>query len=91
MEAASVAYKYRLFTLGSIRLVARCEVHCWTNKRGELVAVMGVIFAVSWCSLLAHPFSWCFDQYVYTVFASITAHDYHLYLLHSTNQLFTRC
>ena len=35
MEAASVAYKYRLFTLGSIRLVARCEVHCWTNKRGE--------------------------------------------------------
>eukprot|EP00598_Pedospumella_elongata_P000025 CAMPEP_0185016672 /NCGR_PEP_ID=MMETSP1098-20130426/100494_1 /TAXON_ID=89044 /ORGANISM="Spumella elongata, Strain CCAP 955/1" /LENGTH=563 /DNA_ID=CAMNT_0027545891 /DNA_START=52 /DNA_END=1743 /DNA_ORIENTATION=- len=35
MEAASVAYKYRLFTLGNIRLVARCEVHCWTNKRGE--------------------------------------------------------
>ena len=34
MEAASVAYKYRLFTLGNIRLVARCEVHCWTNKRG---------------------------------------------------------
>jgi hypothetical protein len=35
VEAASVAYKYRLFSLGSIRLVARCEVHCWTNKRGE--------------------------------------------------------
>ena len=32
MEAASVAYKYRLFTLGNIRLVARCEVHCWTNR-----------------------------------------------------------
>ena len=35
VEAASVAYKYRLFSLGSIRLVARREVHCWTNKRGE--------------------------------------------------------
>jgi hypothetical protein len=35
MEPASVQYKYRLFTLGSIRLVARCEVHCWVSKRGE--------------------------------------------------------
>lgn len=35
MEAASVAYKYRLFQLGNIKLVARCEVHCWINKRGE--------------------------------------------------------
>lgn len=35
MEMASVVYKYRRFTLGNIRLVARCEVHCWTNKRNE--------------------------------------------------------
>jgi hypothetical protein len=34
VEAASVAYKYRLFSLGTIRLVARCEVHCWVNKKG---------------------------------------------------------
>jgi translation initiation factor 3 subunit D len=35
VEPASVAYRYRKFTLGSIKLVTRCELHCWTNKRGE--------------------------------------------------------
>lgn len=33
-EPASVAYKYRLFNLGNVKLVARCELHCWANKRG---------------------------------------------------------
>jgi len=35
MEPASVAYKYRLFALGDIKLVARCEMHCWATRRGE--------------------------------------------------------
>lgn len=34
-EPASVAYRYRKFTMGSIDLVVRCELHAWTNKRGE--------------------------------------------------------
>jgi translation initiation factor 3 subunit D len=34
-EPASVAYRYRKFTLGGIELVVRCELHGWTNKRGE--------------------------------------------------------
>lgn len=35
VEPASVAYRYRKFTLGKIRLVTRCELHCWANKRDE--------------------------------------------------------
>ena len=34
-EPASVAYRYRKFTLGGINVVARCELHGWTSKRGE--------------------------------------------------------
>jgi translation initiation factor 3 subunit D len=34
-EPASVAYRYRKFTLGSVELVVRCELHAWTLKRGE--------------------------------------------------------
>lgn len=49
MEAASVAYKYRLFTLGNIRLVARCEVHCWTNKRGACVNDCILIYMLYMC------------------------------------------
>eukprot|EP01038_Epipyxis_sp_PR26KG_P005006 gene5006-6992_t len=35
LDLASVAYRYRKFTLGNIKLVARCELHCWTTKGGE--------------------------------------------------------
>ncbi len=49
MEAASVAYKYRLFTLGNIRLVARCEVHCWTNKRGTTTVLCVLLFFFLCC------------------------------------------
>lgn len=34
-EPASVAYRYRKFTMGDISIVARCHLHGWTNKRGE--------------------------------------------------------
>jgi translation initiation factor 3 subunit D len=34
-EPASVAYRYRKFTLGGINVIARCELHGWTSKRGE--------------------------------------------------------
>lgn len=34
-EPASTVYRYRRFNLGSIRLVARCELHCWVNKKGD--------------------------------------------------------
>lgn len=35
LESASVAYRYRKFNLGTIRLVARCELHCWTLRHNE--------------------------------------------------------
>ncbi|CAE7590315.1 eif3d, partial [Symbiodinium microadriaticum] len=34
-EPASVAYRYRKFSLGSIELIVRCELHGWVSKRGE--------------------------------------------------------
>ena len=34
-EPASVAYRYRKFTMGDISIVARCHLHGWTSKRGE--------------------------------------------------------
>lgn len=33
MEPASVAYVYRQFTMGNVRIVARCELHGWVDKR----------------------------------------------------------
>jgi len=35
IQPASAAYRYRKFTLGNIKLVARCELQCWHNKKGE--------------------------------------------------------
>ena len=35
VEPASVAYRYRRFALGDMRLVVRTELHGWLNKRGE--------------------------------------------------------
>lgn len=32
-EPASVAYLYRQFSMGSVRIVARCELHGWVDKR----------------------------------------------------------
>ena len=34
-EPAAVAYRYRKFDLGSIKLVARCELHGWLVKQGK--------------------------------------------------------
>lgn len=34
-EPASVAYRYRKFTLGSLSVVTRCELHAWGKKREE--------------------------------------------------------
>ncbi len=35
MVPASVAYRYRKFTLGNIKVVARCELHGWTSKGSD--------------------------------------------------------
>eukprot|EP00597_Dinobryon_sp_UTEXLB2267_P016926 CAMPEP_0201109842 /NCGR_PEP_ID=MMETSP0812-20130820/67985_1 /ASSEMBLY_ACC=CAM_ASM_000668 /TAXON_ID=98059 /ORGANISM="Dinobryon sp., Strain UTEXLB2267" /LENGTH=603 /DNA_ID=CAMNT_0047372013 /DNA_START=11 /DNA_END=1822 /DNA_ORIENTATION=+ len=35
VEPASAAYRYRKFTLGNVRLVARCELQSWITKHGE--------------------------------------------------------
>jgi len=35
IEPASAAYRYRKFTLGNVRLVARCELQSWITKHGE--------------------------------------------------------
>ncbi len=37
MEPASIAYRYRKFTLGNIRLVLRTELHGWIEKHNEAV------------------------------------------------------
>ena len=34
-EPASIAYRYRKFTLGQHILIARCELHGWMKKRDE--------------------------------------------------------
>lgn len=36
VQPASVAYRYRKFTMGNIKLVARCEVHAWQLKKGSV-------------------------------------------------------
>lgn len=35
VEPASVAYTYRQFTMGSVQIVARCELHSWVGKHGS--------------------------------------------------------
>jgi translation initiation factor 3 subunit D len=35
LEPASVAYRYRLFQLGDIKLVVRCEISSWMSRAGE--------------------------------------------------------
>lgn len=57
MEPASVAYRYRKFNLGNIRLVARCELHCWSDKRG--VDQLMTCFALNeWDSKYASGVNW---------------------------------
>lgn len=57
MEPASVAYRYRKFTLGGIRLVARCELHGWLNKRGEDQNI--TVYALNeWDSKYADGVNW---------------------------------
>eukprot|EP00816_Leptocylindrus_hargravesii_P007427 CAMPEP_0196807278 /NCGR_PEP_ID=MMETSP1362-20130617/7237_1 /TAXON_ID=163516 /ORGANISM="Leptocylindrus danicus, Strain CCMP1856" /LENGTH=562 /DNA_ID=CAMNT_0042181123 /DNA_START=38 /DNA_END=1726 /DNA_ORIENTATION=- len=57
MEPASVAYKYRRFTLGDIRLVCRCELHGLVQKRGEEQTMTA--FALNeWDSKLSGGINW---------------------------------
>ena len=56
-EPASVAYRYRRFTLGDIRLVCRCELHGIVQKRGEEQTMTA--FALNeWDSRLAGGINW---------------------------------
>ena len=57
MEPASVAYRYRRFTLGDIRLVCRCELHGFVQKRGEEQTMTA--FALNeWDSKLGGGINW---------------------------------
>lgn len=57
MEPASVAYKYRRFTLGDIKLVCRCELHGLVQKRGEEQTMTA--FALNeWDSKLSGGINW---------------------------------
>lgn len=57
MEPASIAYRYRKFNLGSIRLVARTQVHGWQNKRGE-VSYMNAYSLNEWDSRFCNGVNW---------------------------------
>lgn len=36
LEPASTAYRYRKFVMGNVSLVARCELHGWVMKKGDV-------------------------------------------------------
>lgn len=57
MEPASTAYRYRKFSLGTITLVARCELHGWLMKKGDEQFV--TTYALNeWDSRLAGGVNW---------------------------------
>jgi translation initiation factor 3 subunit D len=57
VEPASVAYRYRKFTLGNVNLVARCELHAWMNKRNE-EQLMTVYALNEWDSKFSGGVNW---------------------------------
>lgn len=57
MEPSSVAYRYRRFNLGNIRLVARCELHCWTVRHQQEEYVTSHAFN-EWDSRLSGGMNW---------------------------------
>jgi translation initiation factor 3 subunit D len=57
VEPASVAYRYRKFSLGGIKIVARCELHGWLSKRGEDQNI--TMYALNeWDSKFADGINW---------------------------------
>lgn len=54
---ASVAYRYRVFHMGDLNIVSRCEVHGWSNREGEEIFVNA--YALNeWDSRLAGGPNW---------------------------------
>mmetsp|Transcript_9007 Transcript_9007/g.11623 ORF Transcript_9007/g.11623 Transcript_9007/m.11623 type:complete len:547 (+) Transcript_9007:177-1817(+) len=58
MEPASVAYRYRRFTLGDIKLVCRCELHGLVSKRKNEELTMTAFALNEWDSRLGGGINW---------------------------------
>ena len=57
-EPASVAYRYRKFTLGDIRLVVRCELHGYAKKPGYPDQFFTCYSLNEWDSKLSGGMNW---------------------------------
>lgn len=57
MEPASVAYTYRQFTMGSVQIVARCELHGWMDKR-DSQSFFTAYALNEWDSRLSNGINW---------------------------------
>jgi len=57
VDPASVAYRYRRFTLGSIVIISRCELHGWALRRGE-EQLMNAYALNEWDSRFAGGVEW---------------------------------
>ena len=57
-EPASVAYRYRKFTLGNIRIVARCELHAWWKSKKNEEQLMTVYALNEWDSKYSGGVNW---------------------------------
>jgi len=57
-EPASVAYRYRKFTLGNIRIVARCELHAWLMSKKNEEQLMTVYALNEWDSKYSGGVNW---------------------------------
>jgi translation initiation factor 3 subunit D len=64
VQPASVAYRYRKFTLGAVKLVARCELHAWGLKKkgndsGESIEQLMNVHALNeWDARFAGGVNW---------------------------------
>jgi translation initiation factor 3 subunit D len=56
-EPSSVAYRYRKFTLGNIKIIARCELHAWMPQHG-IDQLMTVYSLNEWDSKYAGGVNW---------------------------------
>lgn len=57
MEPSSVAYRYRKFTLGNIKIVSRCELHAWIPKKDK-EQLMTVYCLNEWDSKFSGGVNW---------------------------------
>lgn len=72
MVPAAVAYRYRQFSMGTIRIIARCELHGWMRKRDE--DVLMTCYALNeWDSRLSEGINW--RQKVDTQRGAVLAHE----------------